>query len=99
MQGKVVALEKKLNPEKRGNILDLKFRKEWIESCDEAERVALYRAGYDVYKLMSNLFIYAWLFAFIVSSCTGVGMFAMIIVTILWLCQTVCYFIATMKYQ
>ena len=99
LQGKVVGLEKKLNPEKRGNILDLKFRSEWIESCDEAERMTLYRAGYDVYKLMANMYVYAWLLTFIVSAATGTGLFAMVVVTILWLVQTVTYFSAAAKHQ
>ncbi len=71
LQAQVIDLEKKLNPEKKGNILDMKFRSEWIESCDEAERMTIYRSAYDVYKLMSNLFIYAWLLTFIVSAATS----------------------------
>ncbi len=99
LQGQVIALEKKLNPEKRGNILDMKFRKEWIESCDEAERMNIYRTAYDVYKFMSNLFIYAWLLTFIVSAATGTGLFAMVMVALLWLIQTAAYFKAAAKYQ
>ena len=99
LQGKVIALEKKLNPEKKGNILDLRFQKEWIESCDEAERMTIYRSAYDVYKLMSTVFCFAWLLAFVVSSATGTGLFAMILVTVLWLIQTVAYFAAAAKYQ
>ena len=98
LQGKVIALEKKLNPEKRGNILDFKFRSEWIESCDEAERMIIYRSSYDVYKLMANLFIYAWLLTFVVSAATNTGVFAMVMVTALWLMQTVAYFKAASKY-
>ena len=95
----MIGLEKKLNPEKKGNILDMRFRKEWIESCDEAERMNIYRSAYDVYKLMSNLFIYAWLLTFIVSAATKTGLFAMIMVAALWLIQTCAYFRATFRYQ
>ncbi len=99
LQGEVIGLEKKLNPEKRGNILDIKFRSEWIESCDEAERMTIYKAGYGVYKLMTSMYVYAWLLTFIVSAATGNGLFAMVIVTILWLVQTVTYFVAATGQQ
>lgn len=49
-----VDIEKKLNPEKRGNALDFQFRKVWMSSCDEAERLIVYRAGYQAF-LSTNL--------------------------------------------
>ncbi len=44
-----VDIEKKLNPEKRGNALDFQFHKVWMSSCDEAERLIAYRAGYQAF--------------------------------------------------
>ena len=44
-----VDIEKKLNPEKRGNALDFQFHKVWMSSCDEAERLIVYRAGYQAF--------------------------------------------------
>ena len=45
-QGRIVNFIRRINPEKRGDIRDLKFNKEWYESCDEAERQKIGRASY-----------------------------------------------------
>lgn len=49
-----VDIEKALNPEKHGNVLDFQFHKVWMNSCDEAERLIAYRAGYQAF-LSTNL--------------------------------------------
>lgn len=65
-----VDIEKKLNPEKRGNALDFQFHKVWMSSCDEAEWLIVYRAGYQAF-LSTNvvclilcivIFIFTFLF-------------------------------------
>ena len=41
LQQKIVDLERRLNPEKRGSVYDMKFQKTWMDSCDEAERAQI----------------------------------------------------------
>ena len=45
-QGRIVNFVRRINPEKRGDIRDLKFNKEWYESCDEAEQQKIGRVSY-----------------------------------------------------
>ena len=36
-------------PEKKGDPASRKFQKEWLESCDEAERAMIYQSAYKSY--------------------------------------------------
>lgn len=51
LQQKTVDLTKKMNPEKRGSVYDMKFQERWWESCDEAERRQIGQASYKAYTL------------------------------------------------
>ena len=33
LQQKIVDLERRINPEKRGSVYDMKFQKTWMDSC------------------------------------------------------------------
>ena len=46
LQQKIVDLERRINPEKRGSVYDMKFQKTWMDSCDEAERAQIGQACY-----------------------------------------------------
>ena len=54
LQQKTVDLTKKMNPEKRGSVYDMKFQERWWESCDEAERRQLGQASYKAYVTVSR---------------------------------------------
>lgn len=41
----VIDEEKKLNPEKKGNIFDINFRRDWEKSSDEAELIAIAKSS------------------------------------------------------
>lgn len=44
-----VNLYKQMNPEKQGSIYDMHFAAKWEESCDEREKLILYKAGYKAF--------------------------------------------------
>lgn len=44
-----VNLYKQMNPEKQGSIYDIHFASKWEESCDEREKLILYKAGYKAF--------------------------------------------------
>ena len=52
MQQKCVDLEKEMNPEKEGSVYDTKFSEKWLESCDEAEKMMIYRSAWASYRVM-----------------------------------------------
>ncbi|MBQ7714913.1 MAG: DUF3169 family protein, partial [Clostridia bacterium] len=73
-----VDLIKKINPEKRGNILDIKFDKTWEESCDEGELRSMYEAGYRAYMFTTKLCYVMFLIACISMVVLHTGIFPII---------------------
>ena len=56
IQARIISATKKLFPEKRGDIFDFKFQKDWYESCDEAERQQIAQCSYQAFKVMGLIF-------------------------------------------
>ncbi len=56
MQVVTVKATKVIYPEKRGNVLDTKFQKDWYQSCDEAERRQIGQCSYFSFQVMSVIF-------------------------------------------
>lgn len=56
-----VNLTKRINPEKRGDVLEVKFQKTWLSSCDEGERAVIYQAAFKAYKATSYTCMGLWL--------------------------------------
>ena len=50
----VVQLVKKINPEKKGEVLSLKFSKDWESTLDEAEKMIVYRVSRKAYMFISK---------------------------------------------
>ena len=54
-QIRYVRVIQKIYPDKKGDPTSLKFPKQWLESCDEAEKECIYQASYKGYQtVMSN---------------------------------------------
>lgn len=51
----IINFEKEINPEKKGSVYDVKFQKKWMESCDEAQKMMIYQAGYASYQTVNKL--------------------------------------------
>ena len=54
----IVELEKKLNPEKKGDVIETNFSKKWEDSCDEAQKMIIYEAGYRAYRAGMKAFTF-----------------------------------------
>lgn len=91
MQQKLVDLLKEMNPEKRGSIYDVKFTKKWMESCDEAEKMQIYQSAWFSHRCMGSLYPFVWLITYLADLFLNIGIFASVIVAILWLLQTSIY--------
>ena len=97
LSSKIVNLEKKINPEKRGNALDTSFLKEWVDSCDEAEKAAIYESGYAAYKSVNRVCPYLWLVCILLDIVFGTGFLPAVMVAIVWLISSVTYILTAMK--
>lgn len=60
LQQKVVDLAKKINPEKRGSVYDMKFQKKWMDSCDESEQRQIGQACYKAYLMGTKVCLWLW---------------------------------------
>lgn len=96
-QNLIVNLTKEMNPEKKGSVYDTKFLDKWEDSCDEAEKILIYKSAYKTYTMMSHMFIGLWVFCVFGSHVFGWGPMPVTMVSILWLCQ-VCFYTHYSKY-
>lgn len=90
IQRACVQLVKKINPEKKGEVLALNFQKEWENSLDEAQKLMAFEAGYRTYKVMNYAILIAWLICTL-GMMLGMGLMPMLVVSALWLTMTVTY--------
>ncbi|MCI5596581.1 MAG: DUF3169 family protein [Lachnospiraceae bacterium] len=90
-QQKAVDLLKEMNPEKQGSIYDVHFQKKWMVTCDEGEKAQIYESAWTAYYVMNNVFVFAWLITFLANNFFQTGLFACIVVTILWAIQSFVY--------
>ena len=59
-QQKIVDLTRNMNPEKKGSVYDVNFKKKWFESCDEAEQKQIGQAAYKAYTVVSTACPILW---------------------------------------
>ena len=95
----MVDLEKEMNPSKKGSVYDAKFRDKWEESCDELEKVIIYKSAYKAYKTTALTCIVLWVVTATLSIAFKTGPLPSIAVTVTWLVQTVSYCREAMKLE
>ncbi len=99
IQQKAVDMEKQMNPEKKGSVYEMKFAEKWEESCDEAQRLNIYKSAYVSYQVTTKAFVGVWLVVVFGSLFFDTGILPVAVVTILWLIQTLSYCFAAMKLE
>ncbi len=96
---RVVNLEKKLNPEKRGDALDTGFNKVWLESCDEAQQKVIFEAGYKAFKAGQYACMFMWLITLLGQLFLNTGIFPVICVFAIYGTLIISYSVASMKLE
>lgn len=92
MQRCAVQLIKKINPEKQGEILDVKFHKDWEASMDEAQKAIIYECGYRAYRACAYTCLMLWMVS-LFGIYFGMGIMPMLMVSIIWLVTTLTYIV------
>lgn len=90
-QQKIVNITKEINPEKEGSVFDHNFSKKWEESCDEAEKLMIYKSAYKSYKTVTITCIVLWIICILGSSIWDFGLLPVTFVSIIWMVQTTSY--------
>ncbi len=99
LQAAVVRAMQRLAPEKRGNVFDLRFQKDWYASCDEAERQRIGECGYHVYLTMNKIYPFAMLAALLAAMSGGTSVLWAVVLGGLWLVQTLTYLLRAYKLE
>lgn len=98
-QQKIINLVKVICPEKKGSIFDSKFQREWIASCDEAEKLIIYESSYTSFKIVSKACIVLWIISILGIMFMDSGIYPTIVITVIWLCSTVSYCLKSMQLE
>lgn len=94
-----IGVLKKYDPSKNGNPGSMSFQKDWLESCDEAEQMQIYKLGYQCHKGSSYILVFGFAFTAITALIFNVGAFAILITGGMWLIQTVVSGYYNIKYK
>ena len=97
LQKQVVDLEKEISPEKSGSVFALNFEKEWEQSCDEAERLMIYRSAYSAFRATNIACVVLWLILTLGNLFYDIGMIPTVAVSAIWLVLSVSYSIKSMR--
>ncbi len=95
----VVKIEKELNPEKKGNVLDSKFREVWMDSCDEAQQMMVYKSAYKAFSNTNGVCIWLIAITFVCSMLFRTDILSMIIVCLIWFINTLSYMLHAAKLE
>ena len=99
MQHVVVNMTKEMNPEKKGSLYDKKFKKQWYESCDEAERRQIGIASYHTVQVTGVACMLFMIVFMMLGMVIEVGILPMLVPGIIWLVQVITYQISCKKAQ
>lgn len=97
IQKLTVELTKKINPEKKGNILDTDFQKDWLASCDEAQKQMIYEASYKAYQATGYACMVMCILTLVAMLLFDTGILPSICVFVIWLTMVLAYTIACHK--
>lgn len=88
---------KQMAPEKKGNVFDVKFQKDWYESCDELEKLQIGNACYKTFKCMTNIYLVSAVIICCLSYTGFISPFWILFIGMLWILQQAIYSIYCMK--
>ena len=81
----------KTDPAKKGDPTSLKFTREWVESCDEAERDMIYRASFDSYTFMNQWIAVPMIVTLLAHFLWETGVLAIVITVVFWMMLQISY--------
>lgn len=85
IQRAAIQLEKKINPEKHGELLDRNFQKEWLSTYDEAQKKMVGQAAFTAFSAANNVCMFLWIASLIGILILDFGIAPVAFVTIIWL--------------
>ena len=99
LQQKCVDTFKQMNPEKQGSVYDMKFRKKWMDSCDEAEKIIIGQCAYKAYTAVNTTCTALALLCALRAILFGGGFSAALVVCIIWFVNNEAFCRSSAKYS
>lgn len=99
IQQKCVDAVKKTNPEKTASVYDVKFKKKWLDSCDEAEKILIGKCAFKAYSATNTV---CAILAPVLAICAlifGMGFLPSLVVCIIWIINHSVYCKESLKYS
>lgn len=97
IQNKIINFEKEINHLLKGSIYDTNFTQKWVDSCDEAIKLGIYKSAYKSYTAVNTTCIILWVVCIVGYNIWKIGIMPMVIVTIIWLVQSISYCMESIK--
>ena len=91
MQRSMVQLYKSNNPEKRGELFSLTFKKDWHNSMDEGERLIAYKAAYKAFGITSTACCVIWTLSILSQMIFGEGFWMGLVAAVIWVIMIITY--------
>lgn len=90
-QIRYVKLIQKTHPEKKGDPCSKKFRQQWFESCDEAEKEVVCQSAYKAYIAINRSVPVLLLVTMLLHLFFDTGILAIIVVAVIWIVTSITY--------
>ena len=96
-QIRYVRVIQKIYPDKKGDPTSLKFQKQWLESCDEAEKRQIGQASYKASSTATKFCPFFWAILFIGNMIFNYGLLPSTVVLIIWGVLQMSYMLEALK--
>ena len=94
-----VDLVKRMNPKMRGSVYDMKFSKKWEESCDEAEKLMIYKASYKAFQIANLTCTILWILTCLGDMLLHFGALPVVTVSVIWIVMSASYYIESFRLE
>ena len=90
-QMRYVKMVQAAHPEKRGDMNSKNFQKDWMASCDEAEKEMVYQSAYKAYTALGKMLQILLCATMLLHLVFHTGILAVIVVGVVYLTMTLTY--------
>ena len=90
-QIRVIKRIQRIYPQKKGDPASRKFARQWLESCNEAEKEAIYQGSYKAYMCIIRLLPILTALAMVFQMIWNTGIMAIVMLAIVWMVVSITY--------
>ena len=99
IQQKCVDTLKRINPEKKASVYDMKFQKKWFDDCDEAEKILIGKCAFKAYSATNAVCTVLALVLAVCALLFDIGFLPSLTVCLVWIVSISAYCREAMRYS